>query len=127
MRLDGGTIAIVAIIAVVVVTIRTTPVASSALAKLATRVARAVRLALLAQVAREPLFCAIMQAIDLGALERAVGLLLHEESLGVARQVLAALSVFHAVGAMVRHVVPLDCELFARRLLFAGGELLGDA
>jgi hypothetical protein len=46
---------------------------------------------------------------------------------GLVGQFLARLDVFGAIGAVVRHIVPLHRELFARRWRLAGGEELRDA
>jgi hypothetical protein len=120
-----GAIVIVAIAAVVFVvsTIQLTPVTSSMLPELAARVACLVCLALLAKIACKPPFFTVAQAVKLGMLEHAVGLLLRKESLQIACQALerlggqlfTALDVFCVVGVMVRHVVPLYRKLLAWR------------
>jgi hypothetical protein len=130
-------IAFAAIIAAVVVaaTIRQASATSSAFAKLAACVAGAACVLLLTKGARERPLCLLADLVELGVLEQSVCLFLDKKRLEVLRQtfyhlggeLFAALHVLGMVGAMVRHVVLLHRQLFAWRLLFAGGELLGDA
>ncbi len=120
---------------VVAATIRPASAALSAFAKLAARVAGAASVSLLAKGARKRPLCSLADSVELGALERSVGLLLGKKRLEVLRQTFHSLggelfSTLHVLGtirAMVHHIVPLQRKLFARQLLFAGGELLGDA
>jgi hypothetical protein len=116
-------------------TIRAVSTASSALAKLVARALAASGVAMLAKGVRELAFRPLAKAVDLGSLERAVGLSLREKRLKVLREtfdgltgeLFSALDVLGSIEPVVRHVVPLQRELFARRLLLAGGELLRDA
>jgi len=133
----SATISPIAIIAipVVVSTIRAVSTASSALAKLVARALAASGVAMLAKGVRELAFRPLAKAVDLGSLERAVGLSLREKRLKVLREtfdgltgeLFSALDVLGSIEPVVRHVVPVQRELFARRLLLAGGELLRDA
>jgi hypothetical protein len=81
-------IAFAARIAAVVVaaTIRPASAAPSAFAKLAARVAGAASVSLLAKGARERPLRSLADSVELGALERSVGLLLGEKRLEVLRQ-----------------------------------------
>ena len=89
----------------------------------------------MAEILRYPLPRAVAEAVHLLLLERAVALFLSEESLKIFRQALdglvgelfSARDELVAIGLVVRHVVPLDRELVARRQRLAGGEELRDA
>ena len=77
----------------------------------------------------------IVDVIELGMFEQAVGPFRGKEGLKIGHQALkslvvealAAFDVLSAVQAVVQHIVPLHCELFAWWMLLAGGELLRDA
>ncbi len=128
----AGEASIVAALAV-----RSTPVTSPAfaLAHLATSMARAARLALLAKIVHEHRLGAVTQPLDLVSFERAVDLALRKERLKIRRecfdglvgQLFARFDVLGTIGAVVRHIVPLHCKLFARRWHLAGGEEFCDA
>jgi hypothetical protein len=133
----GGAASIVIALIVAALVVRLTSVVSPAFAltHLAMSVVRAARLALLANVVREQPLGAVTQPLDLVLFERAVDFALSKKRLKVRRkcfdglvgQFFARLDLFGTIGLVVRHVVPLHRELFARWWRFAGGEEFRDA
>ncbi len=115
--------------------IRSIIIASRAIPELASRVAQPARLALLAEVAPESFFRAIAQTIDIGTFERAIDFFLRKKGLKIVcetfdrlgGQLFSAFDVLSAVCAVVRHVVPLQCQFFTRHWRLASGEKLGNA
>jgi hypothetical protein len=90
---------------VVAATIRLASAALSAFAKLAARVAGAASVSLLAKGARKRPLHLLADLVELGALERSVGLLLGEKCLEVLRQTFYSLggelfSVLHVLGTI---------------------------
>jgi hypothetical protein len=105
------------------------------LARFATSVVQGACPALLAKVIRERPLGMVMQPLDLVLFEHAVFFALSKKRLKVCRkrldglvgQYFARLDVFHAIGVVVRHIVPLNHELFARRWHLAREEEFRDA
>ena len=77
---------------------------------------------------------AVTQPLDLVSFERAVDLALRKERLKIRRECLdglvvqffAQLDVLGVIGAVVRHIVPLNRKLFAWLWRLAGGEEFRD-